>query len=79
LKQTFTLPESILFVCDFASNYLLAAGKRTLYICDTQTANIIREVVVDEDITGTMRFSESKIPIDTCHKVTLTRKCWKQF
>jgi hypothetical protein len=52
LKQTFALPESILFVCDFASNYLLAAGKRTLYICDIQTAKIIRKIAVDEDITG---------------------------
>ncbi len=52
LNQTIVFPESILFVCDYADKYVLAAGKRTLYIAEIETNKIIREAVIDDDITG---------------------------
>ncbi len=52
LNQTIVFPESILFVCDHADMYVLAAGKRTLYIAEIETNKIIKIVATDDDITG---------------------------
>ena len=59
-----------MFVCDHADKYVLAAGKRTLYIAEIDTNKIVREVAIDDDITGKMISFTSELRFDTCHNMS---------
>jgi hypothetical protein len=52
LKQTYELPEEILFVCSTPSKHIIACGKRIVYFVNSTTGEIVKQEKVEEDITG---------------------------
>jgi hypothetical protein len=53
LKQTYELPEEILFVCSTPSKHIIACGKRVVYFVNSTTGEIVKQEKLEEDITGT--------------------------